>query len=142
MSIGRLLLLCAKHLLKSAKGVRRAFLRLDTAAASCIDSANWREGGTMRGLWWCGLFFLLLGCAEYEAKLAAQHAAEDDAKCQSYGGKRGEQAYVQCRAQLDAARTQARATAAAAVIQVPPPQPPPPLMPLPVVPPIPPAPRW
>jgi len=59
---------------------------------------------------------LVAGCAEYEARLAAQHAAEDDAKCQSYGAKVGEPAYVQCRAQLDAARTQASATSSAAVI--------------------------
>ena len=37
--------------------------------------------------------------------------AEDDAKCQSPGGKPDDPAYVQCRAQLDAARTQAAATA-------------------------------
>jgi hypothetical protein len=64
----------------------------------------------MRRLW-CGLLCLLLvGCAEYKAKLAAQRAAEDDAKCQSYGAKPGDPAYVQCRAQLDAARTVASAT--------------------------------
>jgi hypothetical protein len=37
-------------------------------------------------------------------------AKVDDDKCQSYGAKPGEPAYVQCRAQLDAARTQATAT--------------------------------
>ena len=75
----------------------------------------------MRGLLGCGLFCLLLtsGCAEYEAQRAAQHAAEDDAKCQSYGAKTGGPAYVQCRAQLDAARTQAEAAVASAVIQAP-----------------------
>jgi hypothetical protein len=41
-------------------------------------------------------------------------AAMDDAKCRSYGGELGTPAYVQCRAQLDAARTQALATLAAA----------------------------
>jgi hypothetical protein len=76
----------------------------------------------MRGLLWCGLFcccLLVAGCAEYQARLAAQHAAEDDAKCQSYGAKQGDPAYVQCRAQLDAARTQADATESAAVIDRP-----------------------
>lgn len=36
-------------------------------------------------------------------------AAQDDAKCRSYGSQAGSPAYVQCRAQLDAARTQAGA---------------------------------
>lgn len=49
------------------------------------------------------------GCASYQAKIAAEHAAYDDAKCLSYGGAKGDAAYVQCRAQLDAARTQANA---------------------------------
>ena len=43
----------------------------------------------------------LVGCA----------AAKDDAKCRSYGSSPGESAYVQCRATLDAARTQADAMA-------------------------------
>jgi hypothetical protein len=46
---------------------------------------------------------LLVGCA----------AAKDDVKCRSYGSSPGESAYVQCRATLDAARTQAEATASA-----------------------------
>jgi hypothetical protein len=121
------LVIARQTFVKIGQRLRRAFWRLDTAAASCIESANWREGGTMRGLLWCGLFCVLIGCAEYKAQLAA----EDDAKCQSYGAKRGEPAYVQCRAQLDAARTQADAAVASAVIQapkpIPPPQPPPPL---------------
>ena len=93
----------------------------------------------MRGLLWGGLFcccLLVAGCADYYAQLAAQRAAEDDAKCLSYGAKQGDPAYVQCRAQLDAARTQANATssaaASAAIIQAsrpptftPPPPPPP-----------------
>jgi hypothetical protein len=37
----------------------------------------------------------------------------DEDKCTSYGAKPGDPAYVQCRAQLDAARTGAEATAAA-----------------------------
>ncbi|MGC2080456.1 MAG: hypothetical protein WA728_31485, partial [Xanthobacteraceae bacterium] len=39
----------------------------------------------------CNLF------PEYRAKIAAQQAAEDDAKCQGYGAKVGEPDYVQCR---------------------------------------------
>ena len=41
------------------------------------------------------------------AACAAQFAKIDDSKCQGYGARTGSQAYVQCRAQLDAARTQA-----------------------------------
>jgi hypothetical protein len=48
------------------------------------------------------------GCATAE-----QLAAEDDAKCTAYGANHGSPAYVQCRSQLDAARTQASATAIA-----------------------------
>ena len=40
----------------------------------------------------------------------ASAARLDDAKCQSYGAQPGDPAYVACRSQLDAARTQARAT--------------------------------
>lgn len=50
----------------------------------------------------------LAGCAT-----AADRARLDDAKCQSYGSRPGDPAYVTCRAQLDAARTQAAATLAA-----------------------------
>ena len=64
---------------------------------------------------WIVLICLLLGgCADYYAKLAAERAAADDAKCLSYGAQRGDPAYVGCRAQLDAARTQAQATRASA----------------------------
>jgi hypothetical protein len=41
---------------------------------------------------------------------AAQFAKIDDSKCQSYGARTGTPAYVQCRAQMDAARTQSNAT--------------------------------
>jgi hypothetical protein len=40
----------------------------------------------------------------------ANNANDANAKCQSYGAKPGDPAYVQCRAQLDAAATQASAT--------------------------------
>jgi hypothetical protein len=68
---------------------------------------------TLIGLW-AALAVGLAGCAEYHARLAAKQAAEDDAKCQSYGGRPGDPAYIQCRAALDAARTQADATESAA----------------------------
>ena len=59
---------------------------------------------------------ILSGCADstfeaWKTKAAAKQDAEDDAKCQSSGSKPDDPAYVQCRAQLDAARTQAAATA-------------------------------
>jgi hypothetical protein len=38
----------------------------------------------------------------------------DEDKCESYGAKKGDPAYVQCRAQLDAARTEAGAAIEAA----------------------------
>jgi hypothetical protein len=51
----------------------------------------------------------------------AERAAYDDAKCKSYGATRGTAAYTNCRAQLDAARTQAAAAIAAQpVVQSPP----------------------
>lgn len=52
--------------------------------------------------------FGLAACAS-----RAEIAAADDAKCRSYGSQPGDSAYVQCRAQLDAARTTARAIIAA-----------------------------
>jgi hypothetical protein len=64
----------------------------------------------MRKVLICIAGLALAGCAEYRAKVAAERAAADDAKCQSYGAKPGEPAYVHCSAQLDAARTQAAAT--------------------------------
>jgi hypothetical protein len=65
-----------------------------------------------------------------QAREAAAITAADDSKCRSYGGEPGTPSYVQCRAQLDAARTQAQATRAAtpvivqqAPVYVPPPLP-------------------
>ena len=49
---------------------------------------------------------LLTGCMTAE-----QRVAQDDGKCRSYGAEPGSSAYVQCRTQLDAAQTQARAIA-------------------------------
>lgn len=45
---------------------------------------------------------------------AAERNAKDDQKCQSYGARPGSDAYVNCRAQLDSARTTARAIDGAA----------------------------
>jgi hypothetical protein len=84
----------------------------------------------------CALTVGLGGCADYYARLRAERAAEDDGKCQSYGAKPGDPGYVQCRAQLDAARTQASATSSAAAIQMSRPPPPiyvPPPPPIPCV---------
>jgi hypothetical protein len=57
---------------------------------------------------------VLLGGCVTPAAQQAQQAAADDAKCLSYGARRGDPAYVQCRSQLDAARTQAAAVEDAA----------------------------
>lgn len=62
------------------------------------------------------IFFIaigLTGCVTAEER-ARQLAAIDDGKCRSYGAQPGAPAYVQCRTQLDATRTQADATIAAA----------------------------
>lgn len=56
---------------------------------------------------------LLAGC-EPTAEQRYRQMQMDDAKCTGYGAKPGDAAYVQCRAQLDAARPQAEATVAAA----------------------------
>ncbi len=61
---------------------------------------------------------LLAGCMTAEER-AHQLAAQDDGKCRSYGAQPGSVAYVQCRAQLDAAQTQATAAVAAAEASVP-----------------------
>ena len=54
----------------------------------------------------------MAGCAS-EAEVKARMAAINDGKCKGYGAQPATPAYVQCRAQLDAARTQAIATMAA-----------------------------
>jgi hypothetical protein len=61
----------------------------------------------------CGLlcFLLTVGCADYKAGRAEQQAAADDAQCLLGGAKAGDPAYLQCRAQLDSARTQSQTTA-------------------------------
>lgn len=50
----------------------------------------------------------LSGCLTSE-QLVAERNAKDDQKCQSYGARPGTDAYVNCRAQLDSARTTATA---------------------------------
>lgn len=64
----------------------------------------------------------LAACAS-SAEIQAHFASVDDSKCKSYGAGSGTPAYTQCRAQLDAARTQALATMAAAPPPVYTPQP-------------------
>jgi len=59
------------------------------------------------------LLLLLTGCLGSEERIAAANA-EDDQKCLSYGGRQGTDAYVNCRAQLEASRRQAKATSSAA----------------------------
>ena len=69
----------------------------------------------MRKLVVLALALALAGCAQSAEqrmqRIWAQRQLDED-KCRSYGSKPGDPAYVQCRAQLDAARTQADATAA------------------------------
>jgi hypothetical protein len=65
-------------------GVFRSFLLLMTLAVTLTD---------------CGL----------SDAIRQKWAEADDAKCRSYGATPGSPAYVQCRSQLDAARTQALA---------------------------------
>lgn len=55
---------------------------------------------------------LLSGCLGEEERLAAANA-KDDQQCLSYGAKKGSDAYVTCRAQLEASRRQADATRSA-----------------------------
>lgn len=51
---------------------------------------------------------LLTACMGDEERIAARNAA-DDQKCLAYGARPGTDAYVNCRAQLDSARTTASA---------------------------------
>jgi hypothetical protein len=68
----------------------------------------------MRNLWIAlAIAALCAGCTS-----RAELAAIDDGKCKSYGSQPGSAAYTGCRAQLDAARTQADATEAAAPVFV------------------------
>jgi hypothetical protein len=54
--------------------------------------------------------YLIIAIALACASCVAQERAEMDAQCKSYGAKPGTDAYVNCRAQLDAAHAQAAAT--------------------------------
>lgn len=79
------------------------------------------------------------GCA---AEIARRQSAADDAKCREWGSRPGEAVYVNCRAQLQAARTVA--DSAGGYYNPPPPTPtpqlpnlsPPPVLPPPVPPPL------
>lgn len=55
----------------------------------------------------------LTACSQSPVELAAAR----DAECQSYGAKPGSDAYVECRARLAQAATQADATRRAAIVQ-------------------------
>jgi hypothetical protein len=81
-------------------------------------------GGNLMKLALVGLVLaiLLCGCMTREQQIAEQNA-KDDQKCLSYGARPGSDAYVNCRAQLDGARTTASAIEDAA---------PPPAQPAPV----------
>lgn len=60
------------------------------------------------------VFMLLLtGCMSKEERMAAANA-KDDQHCLSYGAQKGTDAYVNCRAQLEASRRQADAAVSAA----------------------------
>jgi hypothetical protein len=88
--------------------------------ATLFSGAIWLTGLWHVGKWaWALLLALAVGGCVDVAKL-------DDQKCQGYGAALGSPAYVQCRAQLDAARTQAQATIAAAPIDTRPSYRPPP----------------
>lgn len=52
---------------------------------------------------------LSLGGCLTDEQLIAERNAKDDQKCQSYGARPGTDAYVNCRAQMDSARTTATA---------------------------------
>ena len=81
--------------------------------ATLVSGAIWLTGLWHVGKWaWALLLALAVGGCVDVAKL-------DDQKCQGYGAAQGSPAYVQCRAQLDAARTQAQAAFSAAVIDMP-----------------------
>ena len=71
----------------------------------------------MRKLVVLALALGLAGCGQTAEQRMQQLYAQqqlDSAKCRSYGAKEGDPAYVQCRAQLDAARTGATAAVEAA----------------------------
>lgn len=57
---------------------------------------------------------LLTGCMTRDERMAAD-SARDDQQCLSYGAKRGTDAHVACRAQLEGARRQADAAEDAAI---------------------------
>lgn len=60
---------------------------------------------------------LSLGGCLTDEQLIAERNAKDDQKCQGFGARPGSDAYVNCRAQMDSARTTARAIDSAAPAQ-------------------------
>jgi hypothetical protein len=71
----------------------------------------------MRELTIAAFCLALAGCAPSTDQQSQQQFDND--KCRSYGAEPGEPAYIQCRSQLDGARTVAEATAAAKSRQIP-----------------------
>jgi hypothetical protein len=71
----------------------------------------------MRAMTIAVLWLAVGGCAptadERLQQIWSQRQLDND-KCESYGARKGEPAYAQCRAQLDAARTGADAAVEAA----------------------------
>lgn len=70
----------------------------------------------MRAIAVLSLCLFLAGCLTDE-EIIAERRAKDDQKCQSYGARPGSDAYVNCRARLDSARTTASAIDSAAPAQ-------------------------
>lgn len=62
-----------------------------------------------------GLAISLSACQTYEERRAEQDA-EDHATCLEFGAKRGSDAYVRCRTDLQGNRERRRATAGAVVV--------------------------
>jgi hypothetical protein len=96
----------------------------------CLDVApmQWALPSLQSNIWegdvraiLIAMAIVLAGCANKPdpaqlQAIAQARAAADDAKCQSYGAKPGEPAYIQCRVALDNQRAQMRATVAGALI--------------------------
>ncbi len=82
----------------------------------CIEAILLLGNISMRVVAILAVSLSLGGCLTSE-QLIAERNAKDDQKCQSYGARPGTDAYVNCRAQLDSARTTAIAIDSAAPAQ-------------------------
>ena len=85
---------------------------VDLSRSLRLDKTGWED--SMRRLLVLALALCLCGCMTKEERLAAQNA-KDDQKCLGFGARPGTDAYVNCRAQLDSARTTAGAMEDAAI---------------------------